>query len=130
MTKEEFYNANDFGVSVNENFEQYIIRVGNYIQEYKRQFGEPSEYLKDKIIEIFESTLHPMSSKYIQVYNLLQLNLKRKPTEDDFDSLVKLVRGELDKPLQKQLYNVGIDPYPTEGGNAIIIKKHEQEENK
>lgn len=104
MTKNEFYDTIDFGVKVSESFEDYITRVGGHIQEYKIRFGEPSDYLKAKIIEIFESTLNPMSTKYQQVYNLLRLNLKRKPRDEDFQELVEVLKKELNKSIQKELY--------------------------
>jgi len=116
MTKEEFYDKYDFGFSVKESFEEYISRVGEAINLYRLSFGEPSQGLKDKIIEIFECATVPNenNTKFKDVYNLLKHNLKREPTTGDLQGLVNRLKAQLDKPVQKQLYNIGVDPIKEE----------------
>ncbi len=107
MTKDEFYDKYDFGVTSKETFEEYIIRVGEAINLYRLSFGEPSRGLKDKIIEIFEAAiLH--DKKFDQIYRHIVFSLKRKPNELEIDQflegLVQKLKTQLNQPIQKQLY--------------------------
>jgi hypothetical protein len=93
MTKDEFYDSVDFGTTQYETFEQYIIRVGEHIKDYKIRFGIPSSGLQKVIIDIFKTSL------------LNKVEVKTGQIDSrKYDLIINKLKEELNKELTKELY--------------------------
>lgn len=104
MTDEQLANKLNFGTTMTESFRAYIIRIEAQLDVWLSIRGSVNSYIIHVIMKIFEDVVcNPQGVKFPQMIEYLKDKLKREPTIDDMNQLVKDTRRRLE--LKGQNYD-------------------------